>query len=569
MGQQAGKLSTTFPRLQVPTVFQETATALLRPIEAYSLAQKLQRADLNRDLVIAENEFAALLGLPPSTPLEAIKMLFELARVLGQFPHVGLVGSGGVLAATLANFVVFYSSRHQKVLSANYDIDTLLFILFSLFNRVGKAEVGETPDGEETGEEAGEETIAHDEHNHLLWSSFESVTTFDHIDLALLAAPAGYLLRLLTLCLVLLPLAPHERVDANPKYTSRFAAWSEYETHAWRLLRSMNPDVTTTNLTALLVLHLQFSSGMRVMPHVWNPLRALVQHLLYVDEKHETPAADAAPPPDLSKVLTAPFMAQLATFLPSDLVYTMMRRLYVALDLGFLMRLMESKVFKWNAPTILLVAGLQIPANPTNKRYLAFDEQFPHMLPGTAVLPRTSDKVVYGVLLRQPWKVSNKTPFGDSHTLIFQVLPQQDLYTASTVSKDYVYFSTTGGGLGFGLPVPSTKGRAVRYSPGQVLLTLEPNLEYAVFRHAGPGGLFHPSDTHGDAVWEHRLSISDLEVWGCGGKKELEEQAKRWEWEEREAQARQRVNIRNLGEDRAFMEMAGLVGQHNASGGSI
>lgn len=37
----------------------------------------------------------------------------------------------------------------------------------------------------------------------------------------------------------------------------------------------------------------------------------------------------------------------------------------------------------------------------------------------------------------------------------------------------------------------------------------------------------------------------------------------------KQAEARQNVNIRNLGEERAFLEMAGLVGNHGAAGGSM
>ena len=55
---------------------------------------------------------------------------------------------------------------------------------------------------------------------------------------------------------------------------------------------------------------------------------------------------------------------------------------------------------------------------------------------------------------------------------------------------------------------------------------------------------------------------------GCGGEKELEEQVKLWQWEEMEAKRRQHINLQSMGEDRALLEMAGLVGQHQ-SGGSV
>jgi predicted mannosyl-3-phosphoglycerate phosphatase (HAD superfamily) len=61
-----------------------------------------------------------------------------------------------------------------------------------------------------------------------------------------------------------------------------------------------------------------------------------------------------------------------------------------------------------------------------------------------------------------------------------------------------------------------------------------------------------------------------LEVWGCGGDDEAKAQAARWAWEEREAEARRKVNLGtgDIEADRALLEMAGLVGA-NRSGGSM
>lgn len=66
-----------------------------------------------------------------------------------------------------------------------------------------------------------------------------------------------------------------------------------------------------------------------------------------------------------------------------------------------------------------------------------------------------------------------------------------------------------------------------------------------------------------------RFTIQELEVWGCGGKDEAEEQRKAWAWEEREAKLRRELNLgKDIEADRALLEMAGLVGQ-NRSGGSV
>jgi hypothetical protein len=61
-----------------------------------------------------------------------------------------------------------------------------------------------------------------------------------------------------------------------------------------------------------------------------------------------------------------------------------------------------------------------------------------------------------------------------------------------------------------------------------------------------------------------------LEVWGCGGDEEAREQRDRWAWEEREAEARRKINLGtgDIEADRALLEMAGLIGG-NRSGGSM
>ena len=131
-------------------------------------------------------------------------------------------------------------------------------------------------------------------------------------------------------------------------------------------------------------------------------------------------------------------------------------------------------------------------------------------------------------------------------------------------------------GLGFGNLQPLNKNGHQKYYPGDVSLTIEANLEFAIFRHlaqltqSNTTNFFHPSSVVGQlgngGNFEDRFTITDLEVWGIGSMKELDEQRKQWEWEEKQANARQSVNVRSMGEERAFLEMAGLVGNHGSYG---
>ena len=91
---------------------------------------------------------------------------------------------------------------------------------------------------------------------------------------------------------------------------------------------------------------------------------------------------------------------------------------------------------------------------------------------------------------------------------------------------------------------------------GPVSLTLDESLEYGVFNHdSAGGGSFHPSQSRsGD--WQDRFEIESLR--------------KAWEFVVGEAAARKHIRRgKDIESDRALLEMAGLVGNHGASGGSM
>ena len=67
-----------------------------------------------------------------------------------------------------------------------------------------------------------------------------------------------------------------------------------------------------------------------------------------------------------------------------------------------------------------------------------------------------------------------------------------------------------------------------------------------------------------------QIEIREVEVWGCGVDEARDEQKRAWEYERREAERRQNVRIReDLAGDRALLEMAGIIGGSNRSGGSV
>jgi hypothetical protein len=96
---------------------------------------------------------------------------------------------------------------------------------------------------------------------------------------------------------------------------------------------------------------------------------------------------------------------------------------------------------------------------------------------------------------------------------------------------------------------------------------LDDSLEFGVFTHdSAGGGSFHTSQSR-QSDWQDRFEVESLEIWGCGGDEEAEKQRAAWAFEEREAMMRRNLNIgKDVEADRALLEMAGLIGQHNASG---
>jgi len=105
-------------------------------------------------------------------------------------------------------------------------------------------------------------------------------------------------------------------------------------------------------------------------------------------------------------------------------------------------------------------------------------------------------------------------------------------------------------------------------SDPQVSLSLDPALELAHFTHIPPGATFTGNAADGEFKWG--VEVGEVEVWGCGVEDAREEQRRAWEYERREAERRQNLRVReDLSSDRALLEMAGLIGGGNRSGGSM
>ncbi|MCJ1314311.1 Restriction of telomere capping protein 5 [Agyrium rufum] len=310
------------------------------------------------------------------------------------------------------------------------------------------------------------------------------------------------------------------------------------------------------------------------------------------------------------EILTLSTLSHLSFFIPgSTHLFHRLRPLYSGLDSGFSLGSFESHVLNWRAPSILLVGGTRL--SNTHSKLSSSERAFTDKLPPKR-FPDSShehtktnkksrgEKVTFGAYLSVPWKHTPRDAIGNQDTLLFQLAPTHRVFKASNLVRDYATF--THESIGFGTPPPRKSAAQGRYSSssssghtvslGPVSLWLNASLAYGVFTHdASGGGAFHTSpipisgssDTgsnigsghnsrsHATQSWQDRFEIESLEIWGCGGDEEAEQQRKAWEFEEREAAARRGIKFgKDVEADRALLEMVGLVGNSRGdSGGSM
>jgi hypothetical protein len=339
------------------------------------------------------------------------------------------------------------------------------------------------------------------------------------------------------------------------------------------------------------------------LPNLFNGLNPLFEHFLFakdLDLSKRKPGSSspttekhpviAPPKPVLEPILRDPgeilnltIISQLSFFLKGSDLFRRLRPLYSGNTHGFSMGSFEKQSFNWRAPTILLVSGRLLSTEPSSTRERAFADSLPPKRHPSSVDPDSSSDqtFTFGAYIPAQWKLTHKGCFGDASTLLFQLSPVHDVFSASTYSEDYVYFNrppTYPSGLGLGTPVPRQSASSSTHNnsklrPGPVSLHLDDALEFGVFTHlAEGGGSFHPSrlPERKNKNWQDRFEIESLEVWGCGGDDVAEAQRKEWAFQEREAEARRRINLGtgDIEADRELLKMAGLIG-HGQSGGSV
>ncbi|KAI9791546.1 MAG: Restriction of telomere capping protein 5 [Piccolia ochrophora] len=562
-------------------------------------------------------------------------VLYQSAAYLGAFPFPSLAPSILDFEALL-KVVVIMTERYRRVLKrGNTDRVRLLFRSLAVFDRGVDTVEKEGGDSQRTPEEhqrqgghekdmAGATAYAtgfavdrpaHDDEDEdedddelalAALDSLDAIEVFKHGEKSNInhaQIPSDNFRRLLMLLIITAPLDAQESLSQHSGMFSG-GRLERLRTIAdsilWAFGVEKHPGILYHDFNAILPTSL---------PYLFDGLNPLFEHFLFsknVEQLHRRtpsspPANSAAPssttiPPSFPTVpllsqegnlLDFATLSQLSFFLKGTTLFRRLRPLYSGSSAGFSMGSFESRVFNWQAPSILLVSGTRVTSSDTHtsndhtsSTQRSFEELLPpKRFPNSSTGNSSSNYVTYGVYLSSPWKHTPTSSFGDDSSLLFQLAPIHEVFPASTVSTSYASFVKpphAHAGIAFGCPPTSPRAHQVSTSDtasrslGPVSLVLDDALQYAVFTHtATGGGSFHASETR-RTNWQDRFEIEEVEVWGIGGEDEEKKQKEARKWEESEAERRRRVNVGrgDVGADRALLEMAGLIGA-GRSGGSV
>ncbi|KAL5418566.1 Restriction of telomere capping protein 5 [Paraphaeosphaeria minitans] len=566
----------------------------------------------------SESTLCRFLELPDALAVGPI--LFQMSSYLGAFPFPSQAPAILTYEALL-KVVTILTERYGAVIKKRSREIWLreLYRSLAVHDRGLKQDDGDTENREketqpsaggskgfaiDAPEEGREDDDYDDDDDELVLAALDSMDADEvfkhgeHSDVHHSIIPTDNFLRLVELLLLIAPIDAQESLSA---FAGELTAERKENLRrtASGILASFGVSTTQPGIT-----YRTFNTVISsCLPHLFNGLNPLFEHFLFtkdLDLSKRKPGSSSPtsekhpviPPPkpalepvlrDPGDILTPTVLSQLSFFLKGSDLFRRLRPLYSGNTHGFSMGSFEKQAFHWRAPTILLVSGRLLSPTPSSTRERAFADSLPpKRYPSAAPGSSSSDQVyTFGAYIPAQWKLTHKGCFGDASTLLFQLSPTHDVFAASAYSDDYIYFNrppTYPSGLGLGTPVPRQSASSSAHHnallrPGPVSLHLDDALEFGVFTHlAEGGGSFHPSrlPVRKGRDWQDRFEIESLEVWGCGGDEVAEAQRREWAFQEREAEARRRINLGtgDIEADRELLKMAGLIGQAQ-SGGSV
>ncbi|KAL8913318.1 MAG: hypothetical protein Q9172_007306 [Xanthocarpia lactea] len=557
-------------------------------------------------------------------------LIYQMATYLGAFPFPSLAPSILTIGA-MVKVIVIMTERYGTVLKrGRADRNKLLFRSLAVFDRrmssayerpsqdllgsVRDEKLEKVDTSDAVLEDARSQAAGHEPHSALGFAvdrpandadeeedddelalaaleSLDAIEVFKHdqrADTKIHHAqiPVDNFRRLLMLLLVIAPLDSQESLSRHAERLTadRVDSLGQVaDSILWTFTPEQSAGISYQSFNKIIPASL---------PYMFDGLNPLFEHFLFsknidlskrkrssATAQMNSPAIPQIPDaplepllPRTGDILNLDILSQISFFIKGTNLFRRLRPLYLGADAGFSLGSIEQKVFNWRAPSILLVSGTRLPSTPNGTRERSFAETLPpKRFPNGESGNNSHGKVIFGAYIDVPWKHTYKEAIGGLEMLLFQLSPLHEVFGASTVSKEYLTFTKTG--VGFGCPPPRSEkvsGLSSHIALGPVSLMLDSSLEFGVFTHDSTGGgSFHPSASR-KTDWQDRFEIENLEIWGCGGDDEAERQRAAWAFEEREAEARRSVKLgKDIEADRALLEMAGLVGGHGNSGGSM
>jgi hypothetical protein len=491
------------------------------PLELHCFKQTFKAlAEEQPDLKFwSEPTLIKFLELPES--LEAGPVLYQLCSYLGAFPfpsHAPAILTG----EALLRIVCWMTGRYMKVLRGgeeNWRAEIWRSFAVPDSNTTEAApeaakrleppqetseealpaESSEQEQTETTPTDKSKDDKEHGEYDELAYHTFEllnaleSFKEIEQVDVEHAKVPAKTFLKLLELLLLIAPLAPQENIsfytanlDGERRNGLRAAASS--------ILASFGADQTKG------ISYESFNTVVsHTLPHLFDSLDPLFEHFLFPPnfdlnkpKDSEAKESEAEEPPNTEPakavhavnipdpepllpvhgdILDLNLLSQLSFVFSDKSIFHRLKPLYLGHNHGYSMGSFEKSVFKWQAPSILLVSGTLISPNTRQSHAKAFIDDLPHRrlsssvssLPNMSALEISDDavdneRIVYGAYIPVPWESTTKTTFGNDKTTLFQLSPVHDVFPASSSSTNYIYFNknpATYPGMGFGSPMPT------------------------------------------------------------------------------------------------------------------
>ncbi|ORY05126.1 TLD-domain-containing protein [Basidiobolus meristosporus CBS 931.73] len=203
---------------------------------------------------------------------------------------------------------------------------------------------------------------------------------------------------------------------------------------------------------------------------------------------------------------------------------------------GFSISYLEAKVFKYSAPTCLLIKGYPtVTRRLSRNRFLKVAHD-----PGAA-----EQELILGAYISEPWKFSRGF-WGTADCRLFELGPVYEVFPVTGNSDTYAYCHRSNG-IGFG-------GRINEFR-----LHIKPDFLTGTYSNDPLHGTWSYKLSATRADFDITFQIEDIEVIGMGGEVAREQQIIEWLYEEQERARPGYTNSHSSEHTRRLLEQAGIL----------